>query len=226
MNIVFPYRTEALNGLELKYSLRSIDKCLSGYDKVFIIGDKFPGWLTNVVPVLHHEENVKTSRNIINKMLCAFGMMDEFIQWQDDIYLTRHLNVSDFKYWYQGDLEQAIFKHHGGYKQMIVNTALKVTEKTKYFDIHAPIIYKKDPFKQMVDLYDWNQKSYLVKTLYCHTAMVKGDPLRDCKIGGPVADLKVRIGDSLFFSTSPQGVCDEMVAYLESLYPDKSKFEK
>lgn len=226
MNIVFPYRSEPLNGLELKYALRSIDKYLSGYGKVFIIGDTFPNWLTNVIPVTHYEESIKTSRNILNKMLCAFGMMEKFIQWQDDIFLTKPLKVSEIKYWYDGSLENAIFKHHGGYKQLIINTALKVTEATKYYDVHTPIIYQKDVFELMCNRYNWNEKGFLVKTLYCHTGMVMSDPINDCKIPGPVDDIKKRVGDSLFFSTSPQAICPEMEAYFESLYPEKSRFEK
>jgi len=43
------------------------------------------------------------------------------------------LKVTNIKYWYDGNLEQAIFRHHGGYKTYLENTAKKITEDALFF---------------------------------------------------------------------------------------------
>lgn len=229
INIVIPYRTDPNNGLELKYALRSIEKYLAGYNDIFIVGD-CPKWVRNVKHIDCREESAKLAKNILNKILHAFTIRDvgeDIIQWQDDIFLTMPLRVEDIKYWYEGSLEQAIFRHHGNYKAYIENTAKKITEGKPYFDIHAPIIYNIDVFQKLAATYDWQTRNFIIKSLYCDLLQEQGVKMHDCKISGPMRynQIKEKINGSLFFSTSPQGISDEMVEIFEELYPEKSKFE-
>lgn len=228
MNIILPYRADPNNGLELKFALRSIAKYLTGYGEIFIIGDSVPKWLKNVTVIPCHEQNEKLAKNILNKILLSFQYAGEdVLQWQDDIFLTRPLNVTDIKYWYDGNLEQAIFRHHGSYKTYIENTAKKITEDVPYFDTHTPIIYNKEVFNKLAAKYDWQTKNFLIKSLYCNLLCDPGVEMADCKISGPMRynQIKEKINGSLFFSTSPQAVSDDMVEVLRELYPEKSKYE-
>lgn len=229
MNIIIPYRSEALNGLELKYSLRSIQKYLTGYKTIYLIGEKIPTWLINVEIINCHEQTAKLSKNIYDKILKAFEFRevgDKVIQWQDDIFLTQPLNVTDIKYWHEGTLEEAIESNHGHYKQYIVDTAMRITGDAKYFDIHTPIIYHKEIFHRLKK-YDWIRKNLLIKSLYCHEAQVEGVEMQDCKLFQPIEkkDIQEKV-KSMFFSTGPQGIDPAMVEVFEELYPEKSSFEK
>lgn len=227
MNIVIPYRYER-NAVELKYALRSIESYLKGYGEIFLVGERFPSWLQNVHYITCAEETAKSPVNIINKLLKASSVRevgDPFIRWDDDIYLTRELNVSGMEYWYDGTLGQAIDKHFGKYKQIIQNTAYKVTDSEKYFDVHAPIIIHERFLLRTAKL-DW-AKPMLVKTSYCNNVFeISGTEMRDCKIGGPGKDVLKEIEGSLFFSTGPLSIEPKLVEALEKLYPKPSKYER
>lgn len=238
MNIIIPYRKEPNGGMELMYALRSIQKYLTGFKEVWIIGD-CPAWVKNVNHIPCEEQTGKNARNILNKILKAFERSREVgetvLQWQDDIFLTQPLNIKDIKYWYDRTLEEAIYEHHGSYHSYITNTALKVTEAARFFDTHTPIIYKKFRFEQLAKTYDWQRKNYILKTLYCTNGFVnpqyidgvQTEQMKDCKIATPLRfnEIKKKIAGSIFFSTSPQGLNEEMIEVFEELYPEKSNFE-
>lgn len=228
MNIVIPYRYDGNGGLELKYALRSIEKYFTGYNDIYLVGNKFPLWLTNVQTLHKDETALKTSKNILDKIQTYFNHFhdSELIQWQDDIYLTEHINAYSLPYYAEGDLRTAIIRHHGSYKTLIVNTAMKVTDSVPYYDVHTPIKYERNCFKHLYS-YDWVQSKYLVKTLYCANYKPVTTPYRDCKIGQPTtyAEIKARINGCPFFSTSPQSINPDMVKVLNELYPNPSKYE-
>ena len=232
MNICIPYKSEAHNGIELKYALRSIEKYLTGYEDIYLIGDKFPAWLQNVKFVNVSEPEKKTSRNILAKIMASFEHAgDTVLQWQDDIYLTKPLDIQNIKYWYEGTLEQAIERSHGGYKSLVENTARQITENGKFYDVHTPIIYHKKFLELVLSKYKWHKYQYLVKTLYCKQIpewlIGRSDEIKDCKLHGP--DTKEnrlnKIKDALFFSTSPQSIDLDMIEIFETLYHEKSKYE-
>jgi len=229
VNIVIPYRPSN-NGLELKYALRSIEKNLTGYGEVFIVSDRPPKWITNVHTLLLSEETEKNSRNIVNKMLFASNRREvgeNFIRWDDDIYLNKPLDVKDFKYWYQGTLADAIFQHRNNvrYRKYIENTAMKITDREFYYDIHTPIVYNKEKLKNLTK-YDWST-FYLSKTMYCHHAGVEGVEMEDGKLVATMTEKEIidYISGRLFFCTSPHSISSAAINVLESLYPNPSKYE-
>ena len=222
MNIIIPYR-EANNGLELRYALRSIDKYLKiPFDNIYLVGLGFPDWLRNVEFLPCGEMRQKSSFNILNKVWAGLVHAGDSIQWQDDIYLTH--DIHDIPYYAEGTLETAMQKTHGNYKNLILNTALQITETADYFDVHTPIIYRRDRFKKLFD-YDWRKKTYLIKSLYSHG--LSPEPFRDCKISGPMRkdELIKKIDSCTYFSTSPQGMSDDVIELLNELYPEPSKYE-
>lgn len=220
MNIVVLYKPEPHDGIELKMALRSIEKYLTGYDEIFVIGEQFPQWL-KAKTILVQEDSKKNPRNIIIKLLKAAETMETFIRWDDDLYLTRPLDVKDFKYWHEGTLEQAIKRHHGSYRELIVNTAYKLTDSEKFYDVHTPMIVEAKYLKQQSEI-TWNG---LTKTTYCHLAGVQGEEYKDCKINGPREGNREKIGQSLFFSTSPHAIDPEMIEIFNELYPENSIYE-
>lgn len=227
MTIVVPYRL-AHDGIELKFMLRSIEKNLTGYNEVVIVGDKLPSWITNIKHLPRHEETDKSSRNIINKLLHAsHELREDFIRWDDDIYLNSKLGVKDFKYWFSGTLADAIKDHRNNvrYRKYIENTAFKITDSALFYDIHTPMIYE---WRKMdfVRHYDWST-NYLSKSLYCHHAGVIGEGVEDCKIRAAADEKETRelIDGKLFFCTGPQTMCPLVNDILTELYPNKSKYE-
>lgn len=222
MNIIIPYRKESLNGLELKYALRSIEKNLTGYHDIYLIGDK-PTWVKNVGFIHCSEESAKSASNIHRKILAAFKHLkdERLLQWQDDIYLVKKLKVKEILYWAEGTLEDRMKTASGGYRRLIEETAFKVTMFTPYYDVHTPIIYDRDKFLGCSRVYDWNKKQ-LVKTTYCKFAGVMPSPYKDVKI----KDVGVKIPDDmLFFTTGPQSIDTKVMELFEREFPNKSKYE-
>ena len=158
------------------------------------------------------------------------------LQWQDDIYLQKPLKVDDIKYWYEGDLEDASQRAHGGYKDIIENTSKQIGEDKLFYDVHTPIIYDKDGMREVLDTYKWWKKQFLVKTLYLRTIFRKLqtnihmviESYKDCKLHEKqTKEFRLnKIKDSLFFSTSPQAIDPEMIEIFETLYPNKSRYER
>lgn len=228
MNIAIPYRL-AHNGIELKFMLRSIEKNLTGYKDIYIVGDRLPDWLTNVKQITQGEEAQKSSRNIINKILAASRSIsdDKFIRWDDDIYLNQPLDVKDIKYWYEGTLSDQIKEHRNNvrYRRYIENTAFKITDSALYYDIHVPMIYETKHLGFVKD-YSW-ETNYLSKSLYCHHAGVEGVEVKDVKLKAAAEEKEVReaIEGKMFFCTGPQTMCPLVNDILTELYPNKSKYE-
>ena len=62
------------NNAELRYSLRSIEKNCTGYDRVFIVGQK-PEWVTNVEFYPCDDPYDCTHKNMMHKILMRFEQM-------------------------------------------------------------------------------------------------------------------------------------------------------
>jgi len=90
---------------ELRYSLRSIEKYLSGVGQVFIIGD-CPDFLTNVIhiPATDEENREWKDRNIYRKLLIACNdvrISENFLFVNDDHYLTQPFEAGKFPFYYR-----------------------------------------------------------------------------------------------------------------------------
>lgn len=229
MDLIYPYATDPHGGLELIYSLRSIEKYLTGYGQVFIIGDK-PKWLKNVihVPLLATERAMSGRKefNIMSKIKRACEderVSDEFIMVHDDHFLLRPLDVKEFDYWHNGSLQDALKKAHSGYKRTVQNTIDYNMGSGNNSDIHVPIVFNKGKFLSYVCSAPWHQKEFCIKSLYAHT--MGGEYMEDCKINSPLTRNQFydKIAGRLFFSTGPYFLQGDN--FLEELYSEKSKFE-
>lgn len=231
MDIVIPYHTDPHNGMELLYALRSIDKYLTGYGEVFIIGDK-PKWLRNVthIPTDSTDRAMSNRKeyNIMRKILRATNddrVSEGFIVWHDDHFLLRTLDVLQIQNWHNGLMEDVYKKAHSGYKQTMGNTIEYNMGSGMNYDIHAPMLMNKGLFKSYVASAPWHQKEFCIKSLYAHT--MPGEYMEDCKINSPLSADKIydKIAGRLLFSTGPYAMHEGLVKVFEELYPERSKFE-
>lgn len=236
MDIVIPYKKESRNGLELKYALRSIVKYLSGYDEIFIVGDK-PDWIQNIIHIKFNDDPSVKERNICNKILKACEderVSDDFIMWHDDHFLLKPLNTKDFKRWYDTTLTEAHKKATKGYKKAIENTLSILISDTNYtpkrnYDIHTPVIFNKNLFHYLNPGDHWKVE-LVVKSFYCNVAfdLSLDEQMDDLKINdiGLTREIILKvIRDRLLFSIGERALESPMIEVLEELYPLKSKYE-
>ena len=233
---------------ELRYALRSIEKNLSGYDKIFIIGE-CPEWVyCNVVSytetkcgllyscnnegVIHIPQKDTPGRKefsiwskimkAVNSEICS----KDFLFTNDDIFFIKPIHTGAIQYYYEGTLQEKYERSHGHYKAAIGNV-INVSQGTNiYADIHTPIIYNKELFKERTSVM-W-EKEYVIKSLYSGYETHNTAFMTDCKINKIMTEDEIlgKIHGRYFFSIGPYGVCPAMNKVLNKLFPNKSRYEK
>lgn len=227
MDIIIPYRND-INGIELKYALRSIDKYLSGYDFVFLVGDK-PEWVKMIGHIACEDIKEKKEQSIIKKILKACEIKfisDDFIMWHDDHFLLKPLKVSEIKNWYEGMLSEKLNQHlTSGYRNACLQTQRLISDGL-FFDIHTPIKINKEKF---IEKFEYIEKEICLKTYYMKGMENSLEEMKDLKMDearlNNAETIMEIIKDRLFFSTGPRSVQPAMIEVWESLYHEKSKFE-
>lgn len=205
---------------ELKYSLRSVETNLKGFDQIFVVGLK-PSFLTNVTHIPCDDVLGFRQRSIFNKIMCAVNddrVSDPFVHFADDYFILKETHVKDLGHYHNGLLSDRFKEYGGKYRQAMADT---IEAGGVYnYDIHTPFVYTKELFKQNVASLDWS-KEYVIKSAYMRS--VKGDYREDCKLKLMRRGVKEAIRDSQFMSTGL--LSPEMTDYIKRLFPVKSSYE-
>ncbi len=224
------------NNKEIRYSLRSIEKHLSDYGNVWIIGH-LPDFLQNVNHIPFLDEHACKETNIYRKILRACQedrISDDFLFFNDDHFLMQDFSAPNFPFFYKSDLRESSKRMRSGnrYKKAIDN-AYRVLKScghdTKSFDTHTPMIYNKKNFIRVMPGYDWNAKiSFVVKSMYANSLNIEGIREPDCKINNQIDSLEIKelICSRKVFSMGDGAIGTKMLTVLEELYPIASKYEK
>lgn len=233
IDIVIPLGTSGpWQDNELRYALRAIEKNLSGYRDIYIVG-KPRKWFQNLIVIDAEEHYTQKNYCIFAKTLKA--CMDErvsetFAFWNDDHYLLQPIDVREIKYWYWSNLKHLGTVAKGTYQRTVINT-WKHLEKNGHtqlnYDIHTPILYEKEKFKQLA-AEEWDKQEKIIKSLYCNIHRVKGEEMKDLKFGRSFTrdEIKKAIDGRMWFSTDDHGLNEAMKNTLRELYPNPSKYEK
>lgn len=233
MDLVIPYMHSPKE--ELKFTLRGFEKYYTGIDRLFIVGDKPE--LKNFTHVPWHQDEFSPKvkeRNIYHKILRACNepeVSSNFLMASDDHFLLRPFD--DMPYFQKGELLYSWDKlsDSNPYRTTLVNTydaLVRKNLKTIHFNCHAPIIYNKEKFKEILPSFDWTRGGgYAIKSLYCNSLGVRDTPYRGVKIKFPlnIHDLKKEIVMLDMFSASNDAFNSDMVTVLKQLFPKKSRWE-
>lgn len=229
IDIVYPIGKKSYwNDQELTYSLRSVEKHLSNVRNVWIVG-RVPDQITNVSHIPATDPHPIPDLNIMEKVLKACehpDISDPFLFFNDDHYILHDFDATDFPDFYFGTLED-YFKRRGGdgYGLRARNTMNLLKGKglpTKYFDVHFPILYRKQEFiDNVVKAIDIKKPhGFILKSLYGNSLQLEGTPLeRDCK------SHTVPGSKAICFSTLPR-VSGAVYQFLKYKFPNASRYEK
>jgi len=221
---------------EIRYSLRSIEKHLTGYRSVWIIGH-LPVFLKNVNHIAFKDEHACKETNIYRKILRACQeneISDNFLFFNDDHFLVKDFYAPEFPFFWKSDLRESSKRMRQGnrYKKAVDNAHRVLRANgfdTKSFDIHTPILYNKKSFIDVMTKYDWNQKiSFVVKSMYANSLKIEGVREVDCKINSqmPSEDIKQVVLSRKVFSMGNGAIGTKMLNVLNEFYPLVSKYEK
>lgn len=222
------------NNNEIRYSLRSAEKYLQNFRKVFVIGKK-PDFLNeNAIEIPYTDIYANKARNIMAKIYRAASdarITNDFILFNDDYFLLQETDAPNYPYYFARDIKETIDKTFNSYKKYCEATykCLKTVGKpTLNFDIHKPIVYNKAKFRKMVSQYNWNvPHGFIVKSMYCNHFEIPGIQKFDHKIDYPYkTDMIKKINENQeMFSIGDKALNTAMRSYLMSLYQVKSKYE-
>lgn len=234
IDIVIPYRQTDDGATELKYALRSVEQNLTGVGNVFIIGDR-PGWLKEVFHVPYRAGNGMTDKekNIYERVALACGMKqvsDDFLYMNDDHYLLKPVEAAEFPVYFYNTLSSKLGSNTTPYQVTVKNTMNLVGKLALNYDTHCPIIFNKERFLRTFREVEWSKPyGYCMKTLYCYANGQVGKLMPDMKIRRymdyPAAMQIEALRGLLFFSTDDKAMGKTMVQVLETLFPNKSKYE-
>lgn len=236
IDIVYLY-TAGSDITELKYSLRSLEKHLTGFRNLYIVGDD-PGFIKDAIIIKHpnpHKGN--RARNIYERILRACqeeGLTDYFLYNSDDIFLLKSFDAKTFPYYYCSTLPETFQKmgKDNSYR-LYVESTLKALQQKELpvinFNGHSPIVYHKSLYPDIMSQYNWEApKGYVSKSVYCNTLKIPGEFLKDIKIFTPKTKTAIirKIEKSPMFSTDDDGMNERMKELLQELFPVASRWEK
>jgi hypothetical protein len=203
------------NYYELRMTLRSIENNLTGYRDIYLIGEK-PVWITNVIHIPVNDIHHRKQFSIFRKFMVAAkteSVSDNFIRWDDDVYLLKTLNVSGIKDWYEGTLKEWSVKNINSLYRNVVKNTLQLFPDGLYYDVHAPRIFNKEKYREL-NKYNWSATELLTKSTYFNS--IKGEPVE-------MKDPKRNKG--LFYSTSGK-IRNDDNKMLKELFSNPSKYEQ
>lgn len=220
---------------EIRYSIRSLVKHLKGFDKIFIAGE-CPSFLQNVIHIPVQDVPGRKQYSIFLKELAAAKderVSEEYLAIHDDHFFCADMNLNEWgdNYRDEKDLGYWAERYKGKYRQHTLNTIGYCDEDWPFYDIHVPGVHLNTVLLEMESRVDWS-KEYLVKTLVEYFTMplyFAAEPkITDLKINKKLtkAEIYTKIKDRFCFSVGDYGICPDMKAVLNELYPEPSIYEK
>jgi hypothetical protein len=230
MDIVYPLGTESKEAnMEIRYSLRSIQKNIVGAGNVFVVGT-LPKFLKDVIHIPMDDVPGPSNKelSIMKKIYTACKdkrLSNKFLMMNDDHFFNRPYHIEKIPNWKWKHLDVGTRE---GYRLSVGNTVDVLGGGMQdNYDVHTPIIYDKKKFIKTMDEFDWSVfRGYVIKSLYANYNKLKGEELPDLKINRNLSKNHIyTLIDRPVFSVGEWGLNIFMKQILEELYPQKSRWE-
>jgi len=156
INIVYPYCKRKSKWNELEYSIKSVRKYLKEEHKIWVIGENTPDpAIADIVFFFREDQkNYHTERNNgeILEFCCQVFKNEEFIWFNDDIYLLKDTTVNNIKSSNRKPLcDMKSYKTRGGtrWQHLLWKTNDKLVFEAGVhpvynFSTHTPYLYESD----------------------------------------------------------------------------------
>lgn len=149
----YPYMTPYIrtgdSGMELRYSLRSLENITNFNGEVLVVGEK-ERWFGNLTYIPSVRKYGKTYLDQVHKLLIACeNMPGKFICSMDDIYITRPTRIGFYN---KGKLTGEGTSYHQRTKAATRNVLLELgfTDPVDY-ECHAPYLVERDKLKETLE---------------------------------------------------------------------------
>lgn len=234
IDIIIPlHDVSRVNYIDLIFTLRSIEKNLSNYRNIYIIGN-VPVFIKNTINIKFNQSKSDDDKqkNILNKILFCIDTLDltdRFLFFNDDHVLMKSFNALEFPNYCGGELKQ--INTDNNYRITVNNTIRFLQSKgfnINNFDIHTPIIYDKVIFKSVFKSINFPRFGYCIKSIYGNLSEIEPTYLDDFKITSKISylDAKDICNDKPIVSFGDAAIKTGLKEYLTELLPNKSIYEK
>ena len=216
------------DNMEIRLSLRTVEKYAKNLDRVFIVGD-CPSWIQNVVHI-PQEDRYYFAQNHYLKVYtaCKSDISDNFLLMNDDFYMTKPFNVERYPYYVRGPLVRNKQANHL-YKKVINKTYDYLVNigcnNPLNYSVHSPIIYNKQNIIDMKEIAEsvlHKTVGYSIRNLYGNFFVKHGIEVHDPKMHEDSEELiQTQTG-----CVSSSDKCDKLLKTLDKMFHVKSKYEK
>lgn len=237
IDIIYPLaKGSRLTNLELRYSLRSIEKHCRNVGKIFISGDNLD-WLQNHVHIpsepIYQCKDANINRAYYD--VCISGQLsDEFLIMNDDFFFLEDCDLNEFVN-YQRDYDlKGHFEKYGNRNYPYIKSIHRTMELTKggqHFDLHIPMKCNTKNFIKCFEKYEKymsDENAPLIRSLYGNMFIKDAPIMKDVKIDRylqPKLATFVFMGKP-FVSFGDRGLNKFTINELRRLFPKASKYER
>lgn len=222
-SLVVPFRYGSSDSLELRYSLRSIDKFMPEVEDVYLVGDDRPAWFFGVNIPFKQDPKFPSVCNVLSKLkrACEDPRISEtFLYGNDDFFLLAP--IPEIDYFMRNSPLREGGVHHVGYKLTFEELDRRSAPKPyRDCELHTFVRYEKSRALKLLSEIDI-KLPYSFRTLYFNLLGKQLVPLADVK------DFSWRLpkGDSFFHSINDSVLGHpEFLKWANAQYPRKSRWE-
>lgn len=230
------------NNNEIRFSLRSLEKNLKNFGRVFIVGE-CPDFLQNVIHIPARDifnPQVNADGNIINKVLTACAdlrLSNNFLFINDDHLVIKPIDVNAVPPLHKGDMRtyKPEYWKLNDWRSRLKRTMEELQRQgqmTLHFDCHTPILFNKQDFQQIMQLFAWHTDiGFTMKSLYGNIVYAENNvnltnQKRTIFRNFTLEEINKRLEEPTFMSFNDDGLNNSLKWWLIDNFRSRSRFEK
>ena len=219
-------KSSQYDNIELRLSLRSLERNAKDLESVFIVGEK-PRWIKNIVHIPVDDVYTREN-NVFRKILtaCKLDISKNFFFMNDDFYMTRPFTMEDYPYFVNGGVVS--IPNPSRYQKIQNKTLDKLQSKginrVMDYRVHCPIIFNKEKFLKLDSYYKETKLEnvgYSARLLYGNLFVDNPIICEDCKLWS--GD---KIRDTIQGCISTNDDCEDVLNELLKTFNKPSKYER
>jgi len=218
---------------EMRYSLRSLEKYVEDYGRVFITGD-CPLFVdkSKVIHTLERDIGVPSINHWwkVSQTIKKTDISQKFVLMYDDIFFVKPTKLSEYPFYQKGKLEDKPFD---GIYRRSCGTAYEWLKHHGYTtsdcELHVPCVYDRDEFLELDKIFDKikdKPEGMVVRSIYGNKFKHSLPYRKDIKIRLSTEGVEQMVGDADCFSVSDWVFMCNTYNWLREKFPERSKFEK
>jgi hypothetical protein len=234
MDIVYILGTGSTwNDNEIRFSLRSVEKNVKDFGRVFIVGE-LPVWLKNVEHIVCPDAFGIKWRNAYTKILKVCWeekLSDDFLLMNDDFFIFKEIVASEYPYYFSSVLSKDASYNKAKFMTTPQKTASVLprrVENVRNFAVHRPCRFNKKKYLEM-PRFDLNMTGFSPRSFYCNFYNVPGVQCTDITLSPLLAEkdfekvIANRTDISIFSNTARSLIFQN---WIRKKFPEPSRFEK